>query len=394
MKNIKKLTAAVLAAAMMVVFAGCGGDQSWSYKTDTASLTAGTYIYNMLNAYYEAYGMVESPDQVKSVLKEEVTDSDGNTKTVEQFSYDGADDECYRMLAVEELMKELNLEIDKEELDAAASYASQFWANVKDQFEEYGISQNSFNYCYSEYTVKFGQVFETVYGENGEKAVSDDEMIKYFKDKYTGYAYFGVSMATTNDEGESVAKSDEEFKKTEDDLNGYISAINDGSKTYKQAVAQYVEDYDLTSDPTYSGAVDLNDTTLNKDVANALKTMEEGKASLVKTGEGATTYYYLVYKPEIDSLIDFLDEDSDSDTDSLNSTASVATGDTAATSDSASASVYIYDLKSGYTHYTLLNEMKGDEYRDYLLEYGKNLQPLKNNDVVGRYKPSMFTSAT
>lgn len=390
MKNVKKFIAAALSVAMITVFAGCGGDQSWSYKTETATLTAGTYIYNMLNSYYEAYDMVESPDEAKKILEVEVTDSDGNKSTVEQFSYDGAEKECIRMLAVEELMKELKLDIDQSELDAAKSYASQFWGNIKDQFEAYGISQESFNYCYSDYTVKYGQVFEELYGKNGEKAVSDEELTKYFKDKYTGYAYFSINMATSDEEGNPVAKSEEEFTKTENDLNGYIKSINDGSKTYKEAVAQYIEDYEQTSDPTYSGAVDLDDCTLNENIVAALKKMKEGEASLVKTGEDATTMYYLVYKPVTDSIIDFLEEDSDSDSDS--DTALTADEPTA-TSDSASANVYIYNLKSGFTHYTLLNEMKGDDYRAYLLEYGKKLSFSKNTDVVGRYKPSMFASA-
>lgn len=394
MKNIKKIIAAALAAAMLTVFAGCGGDQSWSYKTDTASLTAGTYIYNMLNAYYEAYDLVESPDEVKKILAEEVTDSDGNTNTVEQFTYDGADEESIKMLAVEELMKELNLELDQSEYDAAKSYASQMWGGIKDQFEKYGISQESFNYCYAEYMVKYGQVFEALYSKDGEKAVSDEEMTEYFKNKYTGYAYFSISMATTDEEGNSVAKSEEEFTKAENDLNSYINSINDGSKTYKEAVAQYLEDYEVTYDPTYSGAVDLDDCTLDANIVNALKTLGEGEATLVTTGEDATTLFYLVYKPTIDSIIDFLEDDTDSDTDTSDVSSTVS--ESTETSDSAGVDPieYVYDLKSGFTHYTLLNEMKGDDYSDYLIEYGNKLDFSRNDDVVGKYKPSMFTSAT
>lgn len=378
MKNIKRITAAVLAAATLTLFAGCG-DQSWSFKTDTVSLTAGTYIYNLLNSYYEAYDLVESPDEAKNILEESVTDSDNNTTTVEQYAYDGAERETVKMLAVEQLMSDLGLELDQADYEASLSYTAQLWANIKDQFESYGISQDSFNYCYAEYTVKYGQVFEAVYGEGGEKYVTDDELVEYFKENYTGYAYFGASMATTDEEGNSVAKSDEEVEKTESDFNSYVDSLNSGEKTYKEAVTDYISDYALTYDPTYSGSADLDDTTLDASIVAALKDMDEGEARLVKTGEAETAYYYVVYKPVIDDIVDFLDTDSESDTDTAVDTADTADG-----------SVSVYDLKSGFSHYTLLNKMKGDEYDDYLLEYSNNINYSKNDDVVGKFKPSMF----
>lgn len=396
MKNIKKFTAAVLAAAMLTLFAGCGGDQSWSFKTDTVSLTAGTYIYNLLNCYYEAYDLVESPDEAKNILDETVTDSDNNTTTVEQYSYDNAETETIKMLAVEQLMSDLGLELDRSEYDAALSYTSQIWGNIKDQFEAYGISQESFNYCYAEYTVKYGQVFEALYGEGGDKYVSDEELTEYFKDNYVGYAYFGRSMATTDDEGNSVAKSDEEFEKTENDFNSYVDAVNSGEKTYKEVVAEYVEEYELTSDPTYSGSVKPDDNTLDESIAKTLNSLNEGEAAVVKTGKDATAYYYFVYKPTADSIVDFLETDSDSDTDTdtedstEETTATTETTETTETTDTAATSVYIYDLKSGYSHYTLLNDMKGDDYDDYLTEFSNSLNYSKNDDVVGKFKPSMF----
>lgn len=383
MKNLKKITAAVIAVAMLTVFAGCGGDQSWSYKTDTTSLSAGTYIYNLLNAYYEAYDLVESPDEASDILSVNVTDSDGETKTVEQYAYDVADETTNEMVAVEQLFKDYGLELNKTEYDSAVSYASQLWANIKDQFEIYGISQDSFNYAYAEYTVKYGQVFEYLYGKDGEKYVSDDELTTFFKDNYTGYAYFSLSMAETDDEGNSVAKSDEEFAKAETNFNSYADSLNKGT-SYKDVVTKYTTDYELTTDPTYSGALDLenNTSSISDDVKNALKELDEGKAKVVKTGEGATTLYYLVYRPAADTIIDFLDEDSDTDTET----------DAAETADTASDSVYIYELKSGFNHYTLLSEMKGDDFTEYLNDFAASLNISKNDTVINKFKPKMFVS--
>ncbi len=392
MKNLKKLTAAILAAAMLAVFAGCG-DQSWSYKTDSVSLTAGTYIYNLLNGYYEAYDLVESPDEAKDILKEEVTDSDsGETKTVEQYAYDTADETTLKMIAVEELFKSYGLELNKTEYDAALSYTDQVWSTVKTQFEDYGISQDSFKYCYAEYTVKNGQVFEHLYGKDGDEYVTDDEMTKFFKENYDGYAYFTVYMADVDDEGNSVAKSDEEFEKAQKLMDEYVEMINKSGKTYEDVVKKHVSEYDLTSDPTSSGSVKKDDNTLPTDIADVYSGLKEGEAAMVKTGEEAQTIYYFVYKTKSDEVIDFLDTDSDSDSDASgeNETSENASVEVVETADSASGNVFIYPLKSGYSHYSLLNEMKGDDFNDYLVEYANSLNVSKNSAVVNSFKPKMF----
>lgn len=387
MKNIKRIAAAMLAVAMLAVFAGCG-DQSWSYRSGDISLTAGDYIYNLLNAYYEGYDKVESPDQVKKILDEEVTDSDGNKKTLEQYALDGADETTMKMIAVETLFKQYGLELEKTDYETSSTYADQIWGNIKDRFEKYGISQESFKYCYSEYGIKYGQVFEKLYGKDGEKAVPDDELLKYFKDKYMGYAYFSISMASQDENGNSVAKSDEEFKKTENSLKSYTEMINKKNETYENVVRQYMKDFEYTSDPTLSGSVNLEDTTMNETIVNALKSLNEGEATFVKSGEDAATMYYFVYKPKTDSIIDFLDK---SDTDTETDTASEnSLDDVTATSDNASDTAYVYPLKSGYTHYSLLNEMKSEDYDNYLNEFAKTITVEKNSNIVNNFKPKMF----
>ena len=116
MNNAKKLTAVAIAAAIAVSCAGCA-DQSWSYKADEdVSISAGAYIYNLLNGYYEAYDKVESPDEVKDILKAEVTDSDegAETKTVEQYAYDKADETSQKMVVIESLFRATVLSLTKQ----------------------------------------------------------------------------------------------------------------------------------------------------------------------------------------------------------------------------------------------------------------------------------------
>lgn len=378
MNNTTKLTATVLAAAMLAACAGCA-DQTWSYRKGDVSLSTGTYIYNLLNSYYEAHDLIESPDEVddKDILTTKVTgsDSDAQTKTVEQYALDEADETSKRMVAVEALFNEYGLELDETEDEAAQGYADQVWQTAKKTLEGYGISQESFNYAYAEYSVKFGQVFEYVYGENGDKYLSDDDLTKSFEENYTPYAFFSVSMAETDEDGNSVAKSDDEFKKTEKDLNGYADMLNKQNKDYKETVKKYIADYELTYDPTYSGALKNDDdsSSFDESVVKAVKELDEGKATVVKTGEDATAMYYLVYRPKYADISDYLKTDA-------TSTTPASDGD----------EVYVYDLKSGYTRYTLIDELKGDEFEDFLDDYAAGLGIEKNENAIKGYKVSKF----
>ncbi len=378
MENLKKLTAFSLAVAMLAAFSGCG-DQTWSYRTKDVSLSAGTYIFNLMNGYYEAYGMVDTPDEVDDILKEEVTDSDKDvTKTVEQFALDSADEDTLKMVAVEDIFKKNNLKLDTDDTALAETYVGQVWSTMKQTCEKYGISEESFNYCYVEAPAKSEKVFEFLYGKDGSEAVSDDALIEYYKDKYTGYAYFSLSMTDYDDEGNAVPKSDAEVKKAEENFKAYADMINNDKKSYKDAVLKYTEDYDLSSDPTYSGSYNKEDSTLTEAVTAPLDNLKEGQAEFVKSGEGEDAIYYLVYKPVTDDIIDFLDDEDDDSSDVVE------------TSDTASAETEIYDLKTGYSRSSLLEEMKSDDFADYLKNYASGIGVEKNPAIVDKFKPKLF----
>lgn len=377
MKNAKKLSALVLAAAMAVSASGCG-DQSWSYRAGDVSLTTGTYIYNLLNGYYEASDLVESPDEVKDILKAEVTGTDGDseTKTVEQYAYDEADETSVRMIAIESLFNKYGLTLDETEDQAARNYATQVWSTAKKMFEGYGVSEESFTYCYADYSVKYGQVFEYLYSKDGEKSVSDDELKAYFAENYKGYAYFNLSMAETDSNDQAVAKSDAEFEKAESDFAGYVDMINKGSD-YKSVVSKYIKDYDYQYDPTYSGSLknDNDSSAIDADVVKTIRSLDEGKATMITTGEAATTQYYFVYRPKNSEIEDYLN------------TESTTTSQTFSTDE-----INIYDLKSGYTRFTMLDDMKSDDFKDYLKTYADSLGIEKNETALKSYKPKMFVT--
>ena len=185
-------------------------------------------------------------------------------------------------------------------------------------------------------------------------------------------------MTDYDDEGNAVPKSDAEVKKAEENFKAYADMINNDKKSYKDAVLKYTEDYDLSSDPTYSGSYNKEDSTLTEAVTAPLDNLKEGQAEFVKSGEGEDAIYYLVYKPVTDDIIDFLDDEDDDSSDVVE------------TSDTASAETEIYDLKTGYSRSSLLEEMKSDDFADYLKNYASGIGVEKNPAIVDKFKPKLF----
>ncbi len=377
MNNAKKIASLIVSISMMACATGCG-DQSWSYKSGDVSLSAGSYIYNLLNGYYEGYDLVESPDEIKKkdLLSTEVKDSDEEKKTLEQYALDMADETSLRMVAIEQLFSEYDLELDETEDEAARSYADQVWTTAKKTLEGYGIGEESFTYCYADYSVKYGQVFEHLYGAEGEKAVSDDELRDYFANNFKGYAFFSYSMSETNSDGESVAKAPEEFTRAENNFAEYAEMLNSG-EDYKKVARAFSSEYGFTYDPTYSGAFKNEDenTTFAQEVYDAVMSLDEGKATVVTTGEDATKVYYLVYRPKNADIEDYLKTES-----SYYNTNTEDNDD----------EVYIYDLKSGYTRYTMLDKMKSDDFKTFLTDKANSMGIKKNESAIKKYKVKMF----
>ena len=227
---------------------------------------------------------------------------------------------------------------------------------MKDDLEPYGISLESFRYCSTEYSVKYQALFDKLYKEGGSKEVTDEELTKYFNDNYTDYSYFTVNLytATTDEAGESsnVAMSDEEAKKVTDEIDGYVKDIN-GGKSYDDVLAAYMKANDIESDPATSNIENLENSSLGDEVKEALKKLDNNKATAVKVGSGENAVYYFIYKRNIkDTAKDYLADE----TNSAN----------------------------------VLSSMKSEEFADYIEELTKTLDYEENTSVINQYEPKMF----
>ncbi|MEE0761723.1 MAG: hypothetical protein UIM27_01975 [Acutalibacteraceae bacterium] len=376
MKAIKKITAAFLAVLMIMSISGCSTKPEWSYKVDDNEMQIGVYIYALYTAYNQAASYASSAegyDAEKSFLNLTITDDDGETAVAKDWIVDTAKELTKNILTIEEEFEARGLTLTAEDEAAAKESADNDWnlgpyydmylaygmmpTPYKDILEPYGVSYESFERASYMASAKQTALFEEIYINDEETAVSTEDLTNYFTENYTSYSYLSVRLAdsATDDSGSTTytAMSDEDIAEIESTLQGYADNINNGAGTFAEQMVEYTALKELESDPSTSAVENLEVSSLNEDVVAALNELEEGKASLVKIGEAENAYYYLVYKaPIADSVADYIEDETNS--------------------------------------FNVLSAMKSEEFQDMLTAKAEELGIQENTSVVNSYKPSMF----
>ncbi len=388
MKTFKKFTAFVLAMLMVLSVTGCSQyptslKKEWSYKTSDIEMSIGVYIYSLQTAYNQARSYAQKTegydsekgtyDGEESFLKVEITDDDGNTAVAEEWIKTEADKIMKNLLAVNQEYNNSAATKDEAAFDTYRQMANNDWeigeginqygqqyaqylTPAKDTYGVYGVSEDSYYVSTYEAAYKQNFVFDALYAENGSQAVPESEIKSYFESNYTSYSYFSVPLYTTgtDEDGNSTTTpfEESEIKKYTDSIDNCVKKLNDGT-AYADAIADYLTEFSVESDPTTSNIENLDNSSIGEDLVTEIKALEEGKAASKIIGEGDSKTLYLFYKkPIADETETYIETETN---------------------------------KS-----SLLNAMKGDEFDEYLDKIAEGLDIQINTSVIDKYKPSMF----
>ena len=378
MKSNLKIGSFVLAVLMCLtaVFAvGCvpaSLNKEWAYKTADNELAVGVYIYSLNLAYSQAQSYAK--DQLDDYstansdwLDKEIEDDDGNKQVAKDWIKEQAETMCKSYLVIDEMLAKAGTELSTADTASAEDQAETYWnvgqyasygyiMPMKDDLEKYGISLESFAYATTIYSTKYSKLFENTYGKGGSEEVSDSELTDFFKENYVDYSYFTVNLyeSTTDESGESkdVALSEEDAKKLTDELDGYAKDINSGS-SYSDVIEKYMDNNELESDPSTSNVENINKSSLGDEVVEALKELDSKKATTLKVGSGDSAVYYLIYKEDINNDVDDY-------------------------------------IKSDVNRPTVLSNMKGDDFSDYIKDLADKFECEANTSVLDKYKADLF----
>lgn len=385
MKPFKKVIAIVLALVLIASVAGCtpismSKEWSYDYNDDTLSeqLDIGVYIYSLYQAYSTAQTYAEKSKDYKegeSFLDLEITDDDGNKAIAKDWIKTEAEKISVSLLAIDYMVNKYDATWDEANMSSAETQSKNTWEMgpyasygyyqpLKDELEPKGVSYESFEKSSYVASVKQDAIFDALYNEGGEKAVADKDLEKYFLNKYVDYSYIPVNMYTseTNDTGEStsVAFGKKKIDSTVDKLNDYANKINNEGLSFDKAVMGCAGDLDISEDSAVKDTVEPFSTTKssNADIAKTLKSLKANEAKVITVGEDSDSpVAYLVFKGDINS----------------------------------EAKSY---LKNSSNHKSVLQNMKSDEFTDFVEEVTEELLNsdalTKNSGVIDRYDPAMF----
>lgn len=349
MNMIKKICTVALSLLMVFSISGCS-DLSWIMKTQDTTLPIGVYIFYMSSAYSEAYN--EVPSDYLDVLDQKVDD-----KYVPDYIKEKATDYCKKLIEVEKEFDERGLSLTEEELSQAEEATDAQWKKYGSIYEGFGVSKESFHRASTLYTLKSQKLYIDIYGEDGTKKTTDEDIKNYYLDNYTSYSYVAKPLYTTetaestdedSDESQPQTRNltDDEIAQIEEEFNGYVSDMENGASI--DSIDSKYKEKNNTDKGINTYEENLEDARLQDEIKDALKEMPNNSARAIKI----TGAYYFVYKNDIANTLDKLSED---------------------------------ELKS-----TVRSEMNGKEFDDTLLSNANNLDIKVNQRAIKKYTPEIF----
>lgn len=385
MKSYQKLVAALLAVLLIVSAAGCAPmtlAKEWSYEYDDDTLSEkldiGVYIYSLYQAYSNAKTYAEKAEDYKdneSFMDIEITDDDGNKALAKDWIKTEAEKITVNLLAVDYLVEKHGATWDEASMESAEQECKNAWEMgpyssygyyqpMSKELEPFGVSYDSFKLSSYVANVKQNAIFDVLYNEGGEKAVSDKEFTKYFTENYVDYSYIPVEMYTSESDAEgnstSVAFGKKKMNSTIDKLESLAKNINSDSTTFDKAVKSCVKELKIDESAAVEDTVELLTTTEgnNADIAKALKSLDNGKAKVITVGkDGDSPMAYLVLKNDISRNVE-------------------------------------HYLENKTEHSSVLQSMKSDEFTDFIEKTADDMlksdKLSKNSGVIDRYDPNMF----
>lgn len=373
MKIFKKFFLCLLTSFVLIYTTACS-NQTWSVKSGETSLSMGSYICFLSEAYYEANqklgnNLRSSTSTSKSILNEKIDD-----KKASDWIKDEAIKKCKNMISIQNKFKELNLSLTDEETTQTQEYVDKLWEKYGKRYEKIGVSKDSYYKSSVLLPTQQKKVFDAIYGTDGTNPVSDEEIQEYYKANNASVSVITKSLTTnalTNDEStdetdntdntndideegllneEELEMSDEEVEAIKNKFESYVSEINSGSKTLEQISETYKSEESLEENPLKTQVISYKSSLFPEEVTEAIKSLEVGKAIAVKSNGS----YYLVLKNDLSSELE--------------------------------------KLKEGEQKENIIYEMKNDEFQKMIDDLSENTEFEINNGGINKHKPSIFES--
>ena len=323
MKTLKKVLAMCLVVILVLSFAGCHQKNEVAVKAGDDTFTSAFYMCALINADMAARTKI---DEAKTAEKESTTSSATSSTTSTATDYfaekiDGKSFETYvkdaaletlrRFIYVKRMCDEKKLTISEQEKNNSFTMTEYYWNyyGYASLFEANGVSLDTYKQ-YTLYGLYEEKYFSSIYGEGGDKAVSETDIKNFLYSNYAIADILSAPISSKTDSEKALVQTDfekykdrlekgETFEKIYKEYNN-IKEDNTTSTT-SSAVSSTTsgseENKALTPKDSYAQVVGNEETTYSSKQYETIKAMKTGEVKFVKDDEGG--YYYLFVKGDI-----------------------------------------------------------------------------------------------
>ena len=372
MKRLKrqmKMTAAVTALMVSLSLASCNQDTTWTYRTEDGAyeVTSGMYVGMSISAYNSGYSQTDV-DTSQPLYDQQIGSVDALTWVQQEV-----DNLAKKYLAVETKFEEYGLSFTEEEQSYIDSYIEYYWNYLGSSYEDEGCGQESYTKLMTN-SFKESQLFYHIYGEGGEREVTEDELRDLFNQQYAHVNIFDVDCS--DDEGNPL--EGHELEIVEERVANLIERLDNGEdfETVKadyeaeveaeQAAEEESASSDTSSDETSSEETSASESSASSEESAA---SEESSAVSEDTGSSASSETSEVSEDTSSAESSSASEETASSESSAESSSSDTSSDTETDTDT---SVYINTDTTSYPEelVTLLMDASAGEYGSWNDEDG------------------------
>jgi len=328
--KIKIIPLAMSTVFSMAIFSSCNADTSWCVKAGDITIPVGVYILAEQMAYTDAQSMIMQQSGGNLSADADILNEEIEGKKVSEFIKENAAETCKIAVAVEQLFKESNLSIPQEKNDEMQKNVDDMWTKYGKTFEEKGASKDS----YMKLMVvneKRQMLFDFYYSKDGQKAVSDEEIKKYYEENNIRIAYIikylshlqkkeedssgaeesetaaeeksdpGTADAAEPEESDSgsteIPFTEEEIEAVKKQFENFSSQINNKTKSIADIIKEYSEkenkdDFKASADQVIHKS---QLASMGEDLKKLFEEIEVNKSSAIKIQE----MYFLGCKLDI-----------------------------------------------------------------------------------------------
>lgn len=343
-----KLCAFACALAVGLSLTGCS-DTSWILKDGDITIPTGIYNYYLISGASEVSSLAASSSSSGTSSADIWSQTVSGTDAV-TWTKNNALESCKKLAVIEKLCAQRNVTLTKDQESTASSNASTSYSAYKTLWSNNDISETSLQRLVKDLYLK-QKLFDSYYGKNGDKAVSESEIENYYTENFAHVKQIFISKYDTTN---YTALSGDNLKAAEKKAKEAYEAAKADPKNFDKYVEKYNEDPGMKSDPNgyifskKTAASDGFDTKFT-DLAFSLKV---GDVGMAKSDMG----WFIEYRVDTDP------KDSDTFTDSMKS--------------------------------TVLSEMKIDEFEKLITDQVAKESFQLNDSTISHYNPKKLNLST